>query len=262
MEIFNYTRGACPLLMSIPHVGEAMPENIRTQLTEAGARISDTDWQLDRLYNFADDFGLHVLKANYSRYVIDLNRSPHNESLYPGQNVTELVPTSTFAQEPLYPDREIPDDEEINRRREKYWQPYHDKLTALLSEIKIEHGYVILFDCHSIKSVVPRFFEGKLPDFNLGTSGGASCAVRLRRALIGALSKNSPYSLAVDGRFKGGYITRQYGSPADNIHSFQLELSLATYMDEEPKFVWREDLAAQVRPSLMAMLEAALVGLG
>ena len=257
MEIFDYTRGNSPFLMSIPHVGEYIPEDISKQLTSVGFRIADTDWNLDKLYNFSSEFDIHVLKANYSRYVIDLNRSPDNTSLYPGQDVTELVPTTTFAQEPLYP-KQMPNKDEINRRRAKYWQPYHDKLSAILSNIKSEHGYVILFENHSIKSVVPRFFEGKLPDFNLGTSGGKSCTLGLREALARALSNNDRYSLAVDGRFKGGYITRNYGNPSNDVYSFQLELSIATYMEEEPKFVWQEELAEQVRPSLRAMMDAAL----
>ena len=259
MEIFDYTRGSSPFLMSIPHVGEYIPEDILAQLNEVGSRITDTDWYLDRLYNFSGELGIHILKANYSRYVIDLNRSPDNKSLYPGQDVTELVPTSTFAQEPLYAKETMPNEGEIDRRRAKYWQPYHNKLSAILSNIKSEHGYVVLFENHSIKSVVPRFFEGKLSDFNLGTSGGESCATNLREALVNALSENDRYTLAVDERFKGGYITRKYGIPSDNIHSFQLELSIATYMEEVPELVWREDLADQVRPSLKAMMKAAII---
>ena len=258
MDIYTYTPGASPLLMSIPHVGEYIPSGIATQLTDAGAHITDTDWHLDRLYNFTDELRLNVLKANYSRYVVDLNRSPNNESLYPGQNVTELVPTSTFAEEPLYAANTQPDDAETRRRRETYWQPYHKKVSGALSEIKDKFGYVVLFDCHSIKSIVPRFFEGTLPDFNLGTSSGDSCAISLRETLTSALSWDNNYTLAVDGRFKGGYITRHYSDPANNIHGFQLELSLATYMNEEPAIIWQEDLAEKVRPSLKRMLEAAL----
>lgn len=258
MEIFDYTRGSTPLLMSIPHVGEFIPEEILMQLTSVGSRIADTDWYLDRLYNFSGELGIHVLKANYSRYVIDLNRSPDNASLYPGQDVTELVPTSTFAKEALYAEELMPNEDEINRRQENYWKPYHGKLSAILSDIKRRYGYVILFENHSIKSVVPRFFKDKIPDLNLGTSGGTSCAVSLKDALVGALKDNYQYSLAVDGRFKGGYITRNYGVPSENIHTFQLELSIATYMNEEPAVFWQEALAEKVRPTLKLMLESAL----
>ena len=150
-----------------------------------------------------------------------------------------------------------PDDAEISRRRETYWQPYHEKISKALLEIKEEYGYVVLFDCHSIKSVVPRFFQGTLPDFNLGTSSGESCAASLRDTLATTLSEDTEHSLAVDGRFKGGYITRHYGDPENNIHAFQLELSLATYMNEEPAMFWKEDLAEKVRPTLRRMLESA-----
>jgi len=258
MDIFKYTEGTVPVLMSIPHVGEYIPPEITEQLTSAADGVTDTDWYLDRLYDFSEDLGLHVLQATHSRYVIDLNRSPDNISLYPGQNVTELVPTSTFAEQPLYPDGEDPDEAEIARRLKTFWHPYHNRLQELLVTLRQQYGYVVLFDCHSIKSVVPRFFEGRLTDFNLGTSSGASCAPDLRSKLSEALAKDSQYTLAIDGRFTGGYITRRYGSPADNIHAFQLELSTATYMDEEPAFGWREDLADQVRPSLRAMMEVAV----
>ena len=257
MDIYEFTRGTIPLVMSIPHVGEYIPPETEAQMTHAAAERSDTDWYLDRLYRDTATLGLFVLKANYSRYVIDLNRAPDNASLYPGQNVTELVPTSTFAEAPLYPAGQEPDDAEIARRLEIYWQPYHARLRKILTALKNEHGYAVLFDCHSIKSLVPRFFDGQLPDFNLGTAGGVSCAPELRAELSNVLSCDDRYTLAVDGRFKGGYITRHYGDPGDNIHAFQLELSTATYMEEEPPVAWREDLADQVRPNLIAMLEVA-----
>ncbi|MDG2033050.1 MAG: N-formylglutamate deformylase [Rhodospirillales bacterium] len=257
MEIYEFTLGTIPLVMSIPHVGEYIPPDTEAQMTSAAAEIGDTDWYLDRLYKDSATLGLHVLKATHSRYVIDLNRAPDNVSLYPGQNVTELVPTSTFAEAPLYPAGQNPDDAEIARRLEIFWHPYHTRLRETLTALKDKFGYAILFDCHSIKSVVPRFFDGRLPDFNLGTAAGKSCATDLRDKLSEALSGDGRYTLAVDGRFKGGYITRQYGDPNNNIHAFQLELSTATYMDEEPAFAWREDLANQVKPSLIRMLEVA-----
>lgn len=257
MDVFNFTPGSAPLLMSIPHVGETIPDDIAKQLSPIAEKIGDTDWYLDRLYKFAEELGLSILKSNYSRFVIDLNRAPDSRPLYPGANNTELVPTSTFLEEPLYNDGNEPDSNEIAQRLETYWVPYHQRLQDALSEIRDNFGYAVLFDCHSIKSVLPRFFEGKLPDFNLGTAEGNSCDSELKDRLAGALTQDDHYSLAVDGRFKGGYITRQYGAPKEGIHSFQLELSIATYMDEEPNFLWREDLADQVRPSLRRMLEAA-----
>lgn len=257
MDIYEFTRGTIPLVMSIPHVGEYIPPETEAQMTSAAAERSDTDWYLDRLYKVSSNHGIHVLKATHSRYVIDLNRAPDDVSLYPGQNVTELVPTSTFSEAPLYPAGQEPDDAEIAQRLKVYWQPYHARLRETLAALKSDCGYAVLFDCHSIKSHVPRFFDGRLPDFNLGTAAGESCAPELRAKLSEALSRDDRYTLAVDGRFKGGYITRQYGNPADDIHAFQLELSTATYMDEEPAIAWREDFANQVRPSLMSMLKVA-----
>ena len=244
--------------MSIPHVGEYIPDNILKKLTPIGSSVGDTDWYLDRLYNFADDLGASVLRANYSRYVIDLNRAPDSRALYPGANNTELVPTSTFLDNPLYKVGEEPSDDEITRRKEIYWAPYHQCIVDAVSALRDRFGYCILFDCHSIKSVLPRFFDGILPDFNLGTAEGESCDIELQQILSNTLLKYSNYSLAINKRFKGGYITRQYGKPEEGIHAFQLELSTSTYMDEKPGFKWREDLAELVRPSLKHMMQVAI----
>ncbi len=258
MEIFHFAPGDTPVLMSIPHGGIVLPGDLAGRLTPQARRLPDTDWHLDRLYDFAPALGIATLRAEFSRYAIDLNRSPDGRALYPGASNTELVPVTTFADEPIYGSGPAPDEREIARRRERFWQPYHARLAASLDEIKRRHGRVILFDCHSIRSIVPRFFDGRLPDFNLGTADGASCDGSLRDRLAGALAGFDGFSLAVDGRFKGGYITRHYGAPKDAVHAFQLELSYATYMEEDPPFTFRDDLAEQVRPALKSMLEAAL----
>jgi len=258
LELFDFKPGTSPLLMSIPHVGEYVPDDIINRVMPIGRTVGDTDWYLDRLYNFANDLGASILRANYSRYVIDLNRAPDSRVLYPGASNTELVPTSTFLEAPLYEIDKEPDADEITRRRELYWEPYHQRISDAVSELRDRFGYCILFDCHSIKSILPRFFDGKLPDFNLGTVEGASCSTELQNILADTLSKYPSYSLAVNGRFKGGYITRQYGNPKKGVHAFQLELSTATYMDEKPEFQWREDLANLVRPSLQNMLQVAI----
>jgi N-formylglutamate deformylase len=255
---YLFRAGSVPLLMSIPHVGEAIPGDIRARMTAAGREIADTDWHLDRLYDFADALGISVIQATQSRYVIDLNRAPDGVPLYPGASNTELVPLTSFANEPLYRDGLAPDESEVARRREIYWHPYHARLDTELAAMRDRFGVAVLFDCHSIRSHVPRFFEGRLPDFNLGTAAGTSCDTALRSQLGTALAAESRYTLAIDGRFKGGYITRRYGRPADRVHGFQLELSLVTYMAEEPAYRWREDLAEQVRPSLRRMVETAI----
>jgi len=258
METFHFTPGDKPVLMSIPHGGTAIPSDLTARLTPEARLLPDTDWHLGRLYDFAAELGIGSLQATQSRYVIDLNRSPDGQPLYPGASNSELVPVTTFADQPIYRDAETPDGQEIVKRREQFWAPYHARLAASLTEIKRHHGIAVLFDCHSIRSAVPRFFEGTLPDFNLGTADGASCDTELRDRIAGALARHDAFSLAVDGRFKGGYITRHYGAPKDGIHAFQLELSLATYMEEDPPFTFRDDRADQVRAALQSMLETAL----
>jgi N-formylglutamate deformylase len=258
MESFHFTEGHTPVLMSIPHGGIALPGDLAGRLTPQALRLPDTDWHLDRLYDFAAALGVAILRAEFSRYAIDLNRPPDGSALYPGASNSELVPLTTFADEPIYRHGQAPEAREMARRREEFWQPYHARLADSLDEIKRRHGYAVLFDCHSIRSTVPRFFEGQLADFNLGTAGGASCHGSLRDRLAGALAGFDTYGLAVDGRFKGGYITRHYGAPEDGIHAFQLELSYATYMEEAHPFTFRDDLADKVRPALKSMLEAAL----
>jgi N-formylglutamate deformylase len=258
MPLYELSPGGRPLLMSIPHTGTYIPPALASSMAHDAIEVPDTDWHLDRLYDFAAELDITVLKANYSRYVIDLNRPPDNRPLYPGANNTELVPTTTFAWRPIYSEGAVPDATEISRRRSTFWRPYHETIERTLADMQRRHHRVVLFDCHSIRSRVPRFFEGKLADLNLGTASGTSCHPDLRDRLEHVLRRARGFSLAVDGRFKGGYITRQYGRPAENIHCFQLELSEATYMEETPPFDYRADRADGIRPTLRAMLETAL----
>ena len=258
MGDYRFMPGDAPLLMSIPHVGTAIPVAIETRMTERGRARPDTDWHLDRLYDFAAELGIPVLQAVWSRYVVDLNRPPDDTPLYPGQVSTGLVPEADFAGAPLYQDGETPDDEEVQDRLMSYWLPYHQRLERELANISKKHGLAILFDCHSIIAEVPRLFEGTLPDFNLGTAAGGACDLGLRHRLAEALGEDERYSLVVDGRFKGGFITRNYGNPEERLHAFQLELSIATYGEQEPPFTYLPERADQVRPSLRRMLETAL----
>ncbi|MBZ0218657.1 MAG: N-formylglutamate amidohydrolase, partial [Fimbriimonadaceae bacterium] len=179
-------------------------------------------------------------------------------SLYPGQTTTGLVPLETFAGEPLYLAGQEPDAAEIARRKARYWQPYHQKIEDTLAAIKARHGFAILFDCHSIKSEVPRLFEGKLSDLNLGTADGASCAPALRQTLRDAMSDQSDLTVTIDGRFKGGFITRNYGRPDKKTHAYQIEHSTSIYMDEKPDFAWNEDKASAARPILKDIFKAVM----
>jgi N-formylglutamate deformylase len=250
-------RGNAPLLVSMPHVGTFIPHSVGRDLADCAARRPDTDWHLPRLYDFVAGMGATVLRANFSRYVVDVNRPPDGANLYPGQDTPRLCPVDTFHSEPLYRGAE-PDEAQVARRVAATWRPYHRRLQAELERLRAEHGSVLLWDAHSIVSEVPRLFAGRLPDLNLGTADGASCDPALADALLVAASRHPAYSAVLNGRFKGGYITRAYGAPARGIHAVQLELSCRTYMDEESPFTFRAERAQRVRPVLADLLRTAL----
>ena len=251
------TEGPSPLLLSMPHSGTTLPATLAPHLASPFLATCDTDWWLERLYDFATDLGATVVRTELSRTVIDPNRDPSGQSLYPGQATTGLCPTTTFDGVALYHPGHEPDAAAIAQRTQDYFVPYHAALAAQLARLQQAHPHVVLYDCHSIRSHVPRLFAGALPQFNLGTNGGASCDPRLRAALAQACA-DSGDSHAVDARFKGGYITRHYGKPADGIDALQLELSQIVYMEEALPFRFRDDLAVGIRPHLRHILEAML----
>jgi N-formylglutamate deformylase len=252
MEPYRFRAGRAPLLVSMPHTGTLVPEEILRRMTRAAKALPDTDWHLERLYDFLDALGASVLVATRSRYVIDLNRPPDGASLYPGQDTTGLVPLETFHKEPVWLPGQEPGEAEIAERRERYWKPYHAALERELQRIKARHGVALLWDAHSIFSVVPRFFSGRLPDLNLGTADGKSCGAGIGESL---LERIEGYGAVLNGRFKGGYITRRYGDPQNAVHAVQLELSEACYMEEHPPYRFRDDLAARLRPILRGLIE-------
>ncbi len=260
--IFSLHRGHLPLLISMPHVGTEIPEEIRATMTDVAGYVDDCDWHLERLYAFAARRGASLLVPNYARYVIDLNRPPDNASLYPGQDTTGLLPVDTFDKEPLYHPGGEPTNEQIDRRRARYWQPYHDALVEEIAALKARHGNVLLWEAHSIRSRVPRFFEGRLPDFNFGTAGGASAASGMAEALAECVTRHGGYTAVANGRFKGGYITRQYGKPAEGVHAVQLELSQITYMQETRPYAYDEARALTIEPLLEALIDEALARIG
>jgi|GEM_PF-55247 len=228
---FQYHEGHIPLLISMPHNGTCIPEDIAQTMTSEALTVPDTDWYLRQLYDFAIGLGCHVLVPRYSRYVIDLNRPEDDAELYPGANNTELCPSSLFNLNPMYQSGEKVGLEEQRRRIELYWRPYHQQLQKVLGELQKNHPQVLLFEAHSIASQVPRFFEGQLPDFNFGTNQGASCVESIGK-YVEAFDTQS-YSKVINGRFKGGYITRAYCEPSKGVSSLQLELSQRTYLNEE-----------------------------
>ncbi len=256
---FTFHAGSAPLLISIPHCGVYLPPAVAARLRPAARALPDTDWHLERLYAFARGMGASILAATHSRYVIDLNRPPDGASLYPGQNVTGLCPVDTFDETPLYASSgDLPGADEIAARREAVWAPYHAQLRAELERIRAVHGVAVLWDAHSIRSELPRFFEGRLPDFNLGTADGASCAPALAQAVLRIAQDAPGHTAVLNGRFKGGHITRHYGDPARGIHAVQLEMAQCCYMQETPPFAYLGERAERAQPHLRRMLEAAL----
>jgi len=250
---YTFQSGNTPLLISVPHDGRRVPEDITVRMTRAGRSLPDTDWHVGRLYDFAAELGVAMIVADYSRYVIDLNRPADDAALYDGQLATGLCPTKTFAGQDIYEGEAAID---TQQRVRDFWQPYHDKVQATLEALRAEHGYALLWDSHSIASRVPSLFDGELPVLNLGTWDGRSCSRAIERAAVDA-AVASPYDAVLNGRFKGGYITRHYGSPGHGVHALQLELSQRAYMDEATLH-YASEKASQLRDTLKKMLHAIL----
>lgn len=257
MDIFTLHRGDAPLLVSLPHDGAFIPDELAARMTPDARRAPDTDWHVSRLYAFARELGASVIAPVHSRYVVDLNRPSDNASLYPGQNTTGLCPVVRFDGEPVYQAGEEPQDAEIAARVKRFWQPYHAALVGELARLRAAHGRVVLWEGHSIRSRVPFLFEGRLPDFNLGTMDGKSCSPALQQRLADVLDAQHDYTHVVNGRFKGGYITRHYGRPADRVEAVQLELAQLNYMDEAT-FEYLPERAAPTQALLRRLLECCL----
>ena len=256
--IYTFQQGTAPLLVSMPHIGTNIPVELRAYYVPRALQVEDTDWHLARLYNFLGELGASVLMPTTSRYVIDLNRPPDDAPMYPGASNTELCPTRFFTGEPLYLSGQTPDAAERARRRDVYWQPYHAALAAELARLKAQHGYALLWDAHSIRSEIPWLFDGRLPDLSIGTASGASADETLTAAVVKACSAYPQFSSAVNGRFKGGYITRHYGQPDQDIHAIQLEMCQSLYMQEVAPFAYDETLASRIQSLLRKMVSSPL----
>ncbi|MER9891845.1 N-formylglutamate deformylase [Mesorhizobium sp. M0119] len=258
------TRGTAPLLVSIPHTGIDLA-GLDSRLISPWLGRRDCDWWIDKLYDFAESLGATVVHTAISRTVIDVNRDPSGVSLYPGQTTTGLCPTETFDGDPLYREGEEPGPSEIDERREKFFVPYHAALQAEIDRLRALHGKIVVYDCHSIRSVLPRLFEGKLPVFNLGTNDGKSADPALQ-ATVGQILAETGESFVVSGRFKGGWITRHFGQPQAGVHALQMELSNRGYLREpEGKGMpgnwpvpYDAEFAAPIRVTLRKILETAI----
>ena len=255
---YLFHAGTRPLLISIPHAGIHLPPAHKDLLRPEAAALPDTDWHLPRLYAFAKEMGASLLIAQYSRYLIDLNRSPDDVPLYTGAT-TGLFPETLFNGKPLY--QIAPPDDWRALYRRHLWETYHQRLRRELDFMRQQFGYAILFDAHSIQSRIPRLFDGELPHFNLGTNNGTSCSPELARDFFAILESNRDYSAVHNGRFKGGYITRHYGAPQDNIHALQLELAQRSYMEESPPFSYDAPRAEKLQPIIKTALARLIEGL-
>jgi len=248
-------RGESPLLISVPHAGTAVPSPIFARFSAPASGLPDTDWFVDRLYGWAPGLGAGLIVAPLSRYVVDLNRPPDDRPLYSSKETslsTSMVPLNTFAGDAVYRDGSEPDEQEVIARTANYWSPYHQRLREELDRIRRAHGHAVLLDAHSIRSRVPLLFEGQLPDLNLGSNGGLSAAPGLRAAALSVLQAGA-HSVVLDGRFKGGYITRHYGNPAGGVQALQLEMAQSVYMQEEPP-LWIDHRAEAIQVLLRSLV--------
>lgn len=257
-EVFHFSPGTTPVLISVPHAGTHIPAEMAARMTGDAMTQPDTDWHVERLYDFASHLGAGLIVATHSRYVIDLNRDPSGKPLYPGADNTELVPLTTFGRDAVYRPGLGPDDNEVAQRVARYWRPYHDRIAGELDALKARFGVAVLWDAHSIPSVVPRFFRGRLPDLNLGSAGGTSAATDLVATVMKTFQSTNDFSSVLDGRFTGGYITRGFGKPAADIHALQLELAQAAYMDEAPPYRFEAARAAPLKSLLSTTIEGVI----
>ena len=258
MNCYSLETGDAPLLISIPHDGRDLVPGMAERMTAEGLQLPDTDWYVRELYEFAKGFGAGIIAANYSRYVVDLNRSSGDALLYTGQLSTGLCPAQTFSGDNIYQQGQGCDAVEQKQRVKQYWQPYHDGIASQLLEIRERFGYALLWDAHSIRSEVPRLFDGQLPELNIGTNSGTSCDPGLERGII-AVAQASGYSTVINARFKGGFITRNHGNPMHGIHAIQLELAQRCYMDESTG-QYKSELAGALTATLRAMLQEFMAG--
>lgn len=258
-DVFTLRQGNSKILVSMPHVGTQLPEWMIPCMHKEAMDLPDTDWYLEELYDFLEDLDVTVIAAQYSRYLVDLNRSADDISLYPGSDVTGLCPTDTFSGKLIYKQEPHLNTTELKNRLTKFWYPYHKALASEIARIKAIHGNVIVWDAHSIRSEVPRFFNGELPQLNIGTVDGTTCQQALIEKMLDVIKSNGDYSWVENGRFKGGFITRHYSQPSLDINTVQLEIAMRSYIDEsslKPNF--DNHKAQPLRVLLKAMMQSIL----
>ncbi|MEP6548769.1 MAG: N-formylglutamate deformylase [Gammaproteobacteria bacterium] len=255
---YDYVPGDGPLLISFPHSGTFVPPDLSARLKTEALDLPDTDWYVPQLYDFCRGLGVSIIRATHTRYVVDLNRPPDGAPLYPGQRETTVCPTEAFDGEALYVPGAGPTPSEIGARLQNYWRPYHDKLAQVSRQLAERHGRCVLWDAHSIQSRVPGLFEGRLPDLNVGTADGRSCSPAVSDRIVAALSAQSQFSFVVNGRFKGGYITRHYGNPAAGIDAVQMEVAQCAYLVESRTPPFDAVRAQSLKTLLCSVLEGVV----
>ncbi|EKF18883.1 N-formylglutamate deformylase [Nitratireductor pacificus] len=254
MNPVEIRQGSSPVILGLPHTGTHVPDAIRARLNAHGRLLTDTDWHIHQLYDGLLD-GATTVRATFHRYVIDANRDPSGVSLYPGQNTTGLVPLTDFDNAPIWNAGEEPGEGDVAERLAGFHAPYHAALEAEIARVKALHGVAVLYDCHSIRSHCPFLFEGRLPDFNIGTDGGRTCAAEIETATAAICAAAEGYTSIVNGRFRGGWTTRHYGRPESGVHAIQMELAQATHLASETvPFAYDPDKAAPLRGHLKTIL--------
>lgn len=252
MKAVEVVQGDGPVILGLPHTGTYVPPEIRSRLNDIGRGLADTDWNIHKLYDGLLE-GVTTVRATAHRYVIDVNRDPSGQSLYPGQNTTGLVPLTDFEGREIW--QVPPSADETAQRREMFHAPYHAALATEMTRIRERHGIAVLYDCHSIRSRIPYLFDGILPDFNIGTNDGASCAPAIAQAVEAICANAQGFTSVSNGRFKGGWTTRHYGRPAEGWHAIQMELAQSTYMQETAPWPYLHERADRLRPHLAQILE-------
>lgn len=258
LPVYSFHRGSLPLLISVPHAGTEVPQEVFRRFTLAAQALPDTDWHVDRLYGFARELGASMIVANYSRYVVDLNRSPDSQPLYESSPTSAVCPTHTFAGDPIYMSGEEPSTAEVDERIARYWRPYHSEIELELKRLRTEHGYAVLWDAHSVASEVPGLFAGVLPEFNFGTRDDASCPRALAERVLERVTREGKYGAVLNGRFKGGYITLSHGRPRERCYAIQLELAQRVYMDEGSPGTWNPTKANGAERVIRDLLDSAV----
>lgn len=255
MSVVEIRQGTSPVILGFPHTGTHVPEDIRARLNDNGRILADTDWHIHRLYDGLIE-NATIVRATFHRYVIDANRDPSGASLYPGQNTTGLIPETDFDGKPIWKEGEEPREADIAARLEQFHAPYHAALVAEIERVKAIHGVAILYDCHSIRSHIPFLFEGRLPDFNVGTDMGRTCHPDIETVVVDVVRAAKGYTSVLNGRFKGGWTTRHYGRPETGVHAIQMELAQSTHLaTETPPFDYAPGKADRLRQHLGTILK-------